>query len=75
MTDLREKLGSAFSEISSLVKTKASSDGEFESELSTLQQQAHYKASELKALDKAYTNTHQQLQSNLVQVSCGGVGG
>merc|ERR1712194_946137 len=52
LTDLREKLTSAFGEITSLVKQKAATDQELMSEINALQHQLALKTAELEALKK-----------------------
>merc|ERR1712203_1135543 len=68
LTDLREKLTSAFGEITSLVKQKTQSDRELMTDMNALQDNLQSKTSELEALKRSYSQAHNQLQSSLMQI-------
>eukprot|EP00913_Durusdinium_trenchii_P021129 g19853.t1 len=76
LTDLREKLTTAFGEITALVKQKTQSDSEMMqdtgsprgTDVNTLQQNLSQKTYELEALKKSYSQAHQHLQSSLIQM-------
>lgn len=69
VTDLKEKLISAFGEITTLVKQKNTSDQEMMHEMSNLQGNLSVKTGEIENLKRSYSQAHQQLQSSLIQIT------
>merc|ERR550514_1335076 len=65
ISDLRDKLTDAYTEIANMKKTKSQFEQEIHAEYQSLSEQLQFKTLELETLKKAYAHTHQQLQTEV----------
>ncbi|CAE7033785.1 rsmB [Symbiodinium natans] len=68
ISDLRDKLTDAYTEIANMKKTKSQFEQEVHAESQSLSEQLQFKTLELETLKKAYAHTHQQLQQQIIQL-------
>jgi len=68
ISDLRDKLTDAYTEIANLKKTKSCFEQEVHAEYQSLSEQHQFKTLELETLKKEYAQTHRQLQTQILQM-------
>merc|ERR1719377_211127 len=68
ISDLRDKLTDAYTEIANMKKTKSQFEQEVHAEYQSMSEQLQFKTLEMETLKKAYAHTHQQLQQQIIQL-------
>merc|ERR1719181_1874959 len=68
ISDLRDKLADAYTEIANMKKTKTEFEREVHADCQSLNDQLNFKTLEMETLKKAYAQTHQQLQQQIIQM-------